>query len=166
MSYLERFHDSVGFNFAEADSSPFIDPLVGNQVSDIANGPNLCSLRLSAFFLAFPASCFLQNKCLKSYLLGGSALHLINVALETLCDLRVVVHVLQLQEVLDFEGAVVFEQVGNLLELVERLLAGVVQDELLEGLLQVPEEVVAGCRLSASQEVLQVVVLLYVGSSN
>lgn len=105
-----------------------------------------------------------NNKCLTQYLLGGSALHLVNVALEALCDLRVVVHFLQLQKVL--EGAVVFEQVGNLLELVEGLLAGVVQDELLEGLLQVAEEVAAGRRLSASQQVLQVVVLLYVGSSN
>lgn len=164
MLYLERFHDSVGFNFSKADSSPFIDPLVGNQVSDVANWPHLCGLRLSAFFLAFPARCFLQNKCLNQYLLGGSALHLVNVALEALCDLRVVVHLLQLQKVL--EGSVVFEQVGNLLELVEGLLAGVVQDELLEGLLQVAEEVAAGRRLSASQQVLQVVVLLYVGSSN
>ena len=164
MLYLERFHDSVGFNFSKADSSPFIDPLVGNQVSDVANWPHLCGLRLSAVFLAFPARGCRQNKCLNQYLLGGSALHLVNVALEALCDLRVVVHLLQLQKVL--EGAVVFEQVGNLLELVEGLLAGVVQDELLEGLLQVAEEVAAGRRLSASQQVLQVVVLLYVGSSN
>lgn len=73
----------------------------------------------------------------------------------------------QLQEILELQaiGHLMLEQVGNLLDLLETLIWEV-QDQLLEDLLQMGVEVSSRGRLCSLQQVLQVVVLLYVSATS
>ena len=73
----------------------------------------------------------------------------------------------QLQEILELQaiGHLMLEQVGNLLDLLETLIWEV-QDQLLEHLLQMGVEVSSRGRLCSLQQILQVIVLLYVSATS
>ena len=106
------------------------------------------------------------NKVFHTYLLSR-ALHLIDVSLEVFSYLAVVMNLFQLQEVFNLETSwtLMFQQVWNLFQFLERLLR-VMQDQSLECLLQVSEQIRPLWRLGPFQECLQVIVLLYVSTTN
>lgn len=100
-----------------------------------------------------------------------ASLHFVDVLLQALRHCCVVSDLLNLQEILELIAGdpVVFEQIRNLLYLIECLFSRVVQYKSLEDLLQMLIQIFATCIFGPFQKGLQIIVLLhmcpsYIGS--